>query len=79
MEAGDLLGAKEIEELYDIVVECAGTESAVTEAVNLCRPAEKYQCSGLIGQGLSFPQTCRNDERDHDCSFLYVCSKRHGK
>ncbi len=55
-EAGDLLDAKEIEGLYDIVVECAGTESAVTEAVNLCRPGGKILMLGTYWEGLSFPQ-----------------------
>jgi threonine dehydrogenase-like Zn-dependent dehydrogenase len=55
-EAGNLLGAKEIEGLYDIVVECAGTEDAVNQAVSLCRPGGKILMIGTYWAGLSFPQ-----------------------
>jgi len=55
-EAGHLLGAGEIEGLYDIVVDGAGTESAVNEAVNLCRPAGKILMLGTYWQGLMIPQ-----------------------
>ncbi|MBW2144401.1 MAG: alcohol dehydrogenase catalytic domain-containing protein [Deltaproteobacteria bacterium] len=55
-EAGDLLGAKEIEGQYDIVVECAGTESAVNQAVSLCRPGGKILMIATYWAGLSFPQ-----------------------
>jgi threonine dehydrogenase-like Zn-dependent dehydrogenase len=55
-ETGDLLGAREIEGLYDIVVECAGTENAVNEAVNLCRPGATILMLGTFWQGLVMPQ-----------------------
>ena len=55
-EAGDLLGAKEIEGLYDIVAECAGTESAMKHAVSLCRPGGTIIMLGTYWAGLSFPQ-----------------------
>ncbi len=55
-ETGDLLGAKEIEGLYDIVVECAGTESAMNQAVDLCRPGGTILMLGTYWAGLSFPQ-----------------------
>jgi threonine dehydrogenase-like Zn-dependent dehydrogenase len=54
--AGNILGAKEIDGLYDTVVECAGTESAVNKAVNLCRPGGKIVMLGTYWEGLSFPQ-----------------------
>ncbi len=56
MDAGNSLGANEIEGLYDTVVECAGTESAVNKAVNLCRPGGKIVMLGTYWEGLSFPQ-----------------------
>jgi threonine dehydrogenase-like Zn-dependent dehydrogenase len=37
-EAGERLGAKDVAGTYDLVVEGAGSESAVNEAVQLCRP-----------------------------------------
>jgi threonine dehydrogenase-like Zn-dependent dehydrogenase len=55
-EAGDLLGAKEIEGLYDIVVECSGTESAMKQAVDMCRPGGTIIMLGTYWAGLSFPQ-----------------------
>ncbi len=56
MAAGISLGANEIEGLYDLVVECAGTESAVNQAVELCRPHGTLVMLGTYWQGLSFPQ-----------------------
>ena len=56
MAAGTRLGANDIEGLYDLVVECAGTESAVNHAVELCRPHGKLLMLGTYWQGLSFPQ-----------------------
>ena len=56
MEAGSLIGAREIDGLYDLVVECAGTESAVNQAVKLCRPNGKILMLGTHWEGVSFPQ-----------------------
>ncbi len=55
MEAGIRLGANGIEGLYNLVVECAGTESAVNQAVELCRPHGTLLMLGTYWQGLSFP------------------------
>jgi len=55
-EAGVFLGARDIEGLYDIVVECVGTENAVNEAVNLCRPGGTILMLGTFWQGLAMPQ-----------------------
>ena len=55
MAAGISLGANEIEGLYDLVVECAGTESAVNQALELCRPHGTLLMLGTYWQGLSFP------------------------
>ena len=38
VEAGRRLGAKDVAGTYDLVVECAGSQSAVDESVGLCRP-----------------------------------------
>lgn len=54
--AGNLLGAKEIEGQYDLVVESAGTEKAVNRAIKLCRPKGKVLMLGTHWDGLSFPQ-----------------------
>jgi len=56
IEAGSLIGAGEIDGLYDLVVECAGTESAVNQAVKLCRPNGKILMLGTHWEGVSFPQ-----------------------
>ena len=56
IEAGSLIGAREIDGLYDLVVECAGTESAVNQAVKLCRPNGKILMLGTHWEGVSFPQ-----------------------
>jgi len=54
--AGNLLGAKETEGQYDLVVESAGTERAVNRAIKLCRPKGKVLMLGTHWDGLSFPQ-----------------------
>ena len=56
MAAGRSLGAGEVEGLYDLVVECAGTEKAVKTAVRLCRPKGRILILGAHWRGLSFPQ-----------------------
>jgi threonine dehydrogenase-like Zn-dependent dehydrogenase len=56
IEAGSLIGAREIDGLYDLVVECAGTESAVNQAVKLCRPNGRILMLGTHWEGVSFPQ-----------------------
>jgi threonine dehydrogenase-like Zn-dependent dehydrogenase len=56
MEAGSLIGAREIDGLYDLVVECAGTASAVNQAVKLCRPNGKILMLGTHWEGVSFSQ-----------------------
>jgi threonine dehydrogenase-like Zn-dependent dehydrogenase len=53
--AGSRLGAAEIKDQYDLVVECAGTESAVNQAMELCRPHGTLLMLGTYWQGLSFP------------------------
>ncbi len=55
VEAGGKLGAKEIDGTYDLVVECAGTESAINEAVALCKPNGQLLLLGTYWDGLNFP------------------------
>jgi threonine dehydrogenase-like Zn-dependent dehydrogenase len=54
-EAGRRLGAKDVAGTYDLVVECAGSESAVSEAVQLCRPNGRLLLLGTYWDGLNFP------------------------
>lgn len=54
--AGNTLGAKEIEGQYDLVIECAGTQSGIDQAIEWCRPAGKVLTLGTYWGGLSFPQ-----------------------
>jgi threonine dehydrogenase-like Zn-dependent dehydrogenase len=54
--AGKSLGAGEIEGQYDLVVECAGTEKAVSRAIRLCRPKGKVLILGTHWNGLPLQQ-----------------------
>ncbi|MCX6000285.1 MAG: zinc-binding dehydrogenase [Chloroflexi bacterium] len=54
--AGELPGAKEIEGQYDLVVECAGTEKAVSQAIKLCRPKGKILMLSTHWSGLTLSQ-----------------------
>lgn len=54
-EAGRRLGAKDVDGQYDLVVECAGSDSAVNEAVGLCRPNGRLLLLGTYWDGLDFP------------------------
>jgi len=54
--AGKSLGAGEVEGQYDLVVECAGTEKAVSRAIKLCRPKGKVLILGTHWNGLPLQQ-----------------------
>jgi threonine dehydrogenase-like Zn-dependent dehydrogenase len=54
-EAGERLGANPLAGTYDLVVEGAGTDSAVNEAVRLCRPNGRLLLLGTYWEGLDFP------------------------
>jgi threonine dehydrogenase-like Zn-dependent dehydrogenase len=54
-EAGRRLGAREVDGTYDLVVECAGSEGAVNEAVELCKPNGRLLLLGTYWDGLAFP------------------------
>jgi threonine dehydrogenase-like Zn-dependent dehydrogenase len=54
--AGKSLGAGEIEGQYDLVVECAGTEKAVSRAIKLCRSKGKILILGTHWNGLMMQQ-----------------------
>jgi len=53
--AGHRLGAGDIEGHYDLVIECAGTQSGIDQAIELCRPAGKVLMLATYWRGLSFP------------------------
>ena len=55
VEAGRRLGAKDVDGTYDLVAECAGSDSAVNEAVDLCRPNGRLLLLGTYWDGLNFP------------------------
>jgi len=55
VEAGARRGAKDVDGTYDLVVECAGTDSAVSEAVRLCRPNGRLLLLGTFWEGLNLP------------------------
>lgn len=56
MAVGRSLEAEAVEGLYDLVVDCAGTEKAVVTAVKLCRPKGKVLILGTHWSGLPLPQ-----------------------
>jgi threonine dehydrogenase-like Zn-dependent dehydrogenase len=51
--AGTGLGAEDVDGTYDLV--CAGSSSAVNEAVRLCRPDGRLLLLGTYWDGLDFP------------------------
>ncbi len=55
IKAGEKLGAKAAEGSYDLVVECAGTDSALKNAVDLCRPNGRLLLLGTYWEGINFP------------------------
>jgi threonine dehydrogenase-like Zn-dependent dehydrogenase len=55
IEAGEKLGAHAPEGTYDLVVECAGTSSAMSKAVELCEPNGHLLLLGTYWDGLNFP------------------------
>lgn len=53
--AGERLGAKPAEGEYDIVVDAAGTPSALDRAAELCRPAGTMVLLAVYWEGLNLP------------------------
>jgi len=73
--AGQLLGAKEIEGQYDLVVECAGTETAVNQAIKLCRSGGKILMLSTHWGGLTLSQSAAQlKEIAIVLSFMYASS-----
>ncbi len=56
MASGKLLGGGGIEGQYDLVVESAGTDRAVNQAIRLCRPKGKVLILGTHWNGLLLQQ-----------------------
>ncbi len=52
---GNKLGATEIDGTYDLVVECAGSPSALEQAVKLCKPKGRLLILGTHWEGLNLP------------------------
>jgi L-iditol 2-dehydrogenase len=73
--AGELLGSKEIEGQYDLVVECAGAEKAVSQAIKLCRPGGKVLMLSTHWSGMTLPQSAaQQKEIVIVLSFMYASS-----
>jgi threonine dehydrogenase-like Zn-dependent dehydrogenase len=53
--AGERLGARTVAGEYDLVVDCAGTPSALERAVDLCRPGGTLLLLGTYWDGMSLP------------------------
>jgi threonine dehydrogenase-like Zn-dependent dehydrogenase len=54
-EAGRRLGAGDVNGSYDLVIESAGSGSALEEAVALCKPNGRVLLLGTYWDGLAFP------------------------
>jgi len=54
-EAGERLGASEVHGEYDLVVEAAGTESALATAVELAKPAADVSIPGIYWGSVAMP------------------------
>ncbi len=55
--AGEKLGAVTPEGSYDLVVESAGSDNALRQAVELCRPNGRLLLLGTYWDGMNFPHT----------------------
>ncbi len=55
VEAGERLGAMQVSGSYDLVAECAGSTTAVHEAIDLCRPNGRLLLLGTYWDGLNLP------------------------
>ena len=54
-EAGARLGARDLEGRFDLVVDAAGTKSALASALELCRPGGKLLLLATYWSGLELP------------------------
>ena len=57
VKAGEKLGATPMEGTYDLVVECAGSDSALKQAIKLCRPNGRLLLLSNYWDGVDFPLT----------------------
>lgn len=75
MAAGRLLGATDIEGQYDLVIECAGTKSAIKQAIELCHPGGRILVLATYWEGLSFqPMAAMMKEVTIDFSYMYAAN-----
>lgn len=54
-QAGSVLGAGRLNGNYDLVIDCAGTQSSINQAVEICRPAGRILLLATYWQEFSFP------------------------
>ncbi len=54
--AGHRLGATRLEGMYDLVIECTGTERAIKNSMGLCQSGGKFLVFGTYWTGVDFPQ-----------------------
>jgi threonine dehydrogenase-like Zn-dependent dehydrogenase len=55
VEAGDRLGAREVQGEYDVVIDCAGTTEAIQQGVELCSPGAQLVLLASYWGGLTLP------------------------
>jgi threonine dehydrogenase-like Zn-dependent dehydrogenase len=89
--AGERLGARPPAGEYDLVVDCAGTQSGIQEAVAVCRPGGRLLMLGTYWGGLEFPAVqvamkeirvmpssmyaLRQDRRDFDIAAEFFATR----
>jgi len=54
-KAGTFLGAGQLNGQYDLVIDCAGTQSSINQAIEICRPAGKILLLATYWKEFSFP------------------------
>jgi hypothetical protein len=79
VEFGERLGATQPSGFYDVVIEAAGTESALHRAADLARPGGSMGVLGVLPPGTEWPQhVCFNKEVRTVPSLGY-CTHDHGR
>ena len=57
IEAGARLGAKPLSGHYDLVIDCAGTETALARGIELCKPGAQLMLLAAYWDGFTLPGT----------------------